>query len=198
MSGVAAVILAAGESRRMGRPKMDLPWGDTTVIGRVVQVLSASGVTEILAVTGGDRARVEAALAGSPARPVLNPAYREGEMLSTLQTGLNTLPAHIQAALVVLGDQPQIEGWVVQSVITAYLEIGAELVVPSYLNRRGHPWLLDRSLWSEVLALTPPLTLRDFIRSRADQIHYVSVDSPSILQDLDTPQDYEAYQRSGG
>ena len=70
---VAAVVLAAGQSRRMGRPKLVLPWGDTTVIGRVVQALLEAGLNEIVVVTGGARRQVEAALAGLPVRPVFNP-----------------------------------------------------------------------------------------------------------------------------
>jgi molybdenum cofactor cytidylyltransferase len=193
---IAAVVLAAGESRRMGRPKMTLPWEDTTVIGQVVRTLAAAGAAEILAVTGGDRTRVEIALAGLPVRTVFNPNYQVGEMLSTCQTGLSALPDQAQAALIALGDQPQMELWVVESVIAAYRESGALLVVPSYHHRRGHPWLLDRSLWPAALALKPPQTLRDFLRSQASKIHYVNVDADSILQDLDTPEDYAAYHGS--
>jgi molybdenum cofactor cytidylyltransferase len=193
---IAAVILAAGESRRMGRPKMDLPWEGTTVIGQVVKTLAAAGVAEILAVTGGDRQRVEAALASHPVRVVHNPHYQNGEMLSTFQAGLSALPEPVQACLVVLGDQPQMQQGVVESVIAAYLHSRARLVVPSYRNRRGHPWLIDRSLWPSVLALHTPATLRDYLRSQAAHIHYVTVETDSIWQDLDTPQDYASYQGS--
>jgi molybdenum cofactor cytidylyltransferase len=192
---IGAVVLAAGESRRMGRPKMALPWQNTTVIGKVVSTLASSGVEEIVVVTGGDRGAVEAALRDLPARPVLNPDYQEGEMLSTFKTGLAALPEEVEAALIALGDQPQIEGWVVKSVISAYRSSGAALVVPSYNRRRGHPWLLDRSLWQEAFALPPPATLRDFLILNAGKIHYLLVDTGSILLDLDTPEDYSSYQR---
>jgi molybdenum cofactor cytidylyltransferase len=189
---IAAVVLAAGESRRMGRPKMVLPWQDTTIIGQVVRTLAGAGVEDIVVVTGGAGELVEAALQGLPARPVFNPDYHQGEMISTFQTGLAALSGAARAALVALGDQPQIEAWVVESVISAYQSSQAQLVVPSFRMRRGHPWLLDRSLWQEALALTNPATLRDFLNQQASRIHYVSVDSPSILMDLDTPDDYAA------
>jgi molybdenum cofactor cytidylyltransferase len=68
------------------------------------------------------------------------------------------------------------------------------LIVPSYQKHRGHPWLIDCSLWGEVLALKPPENLRDFLRAKTEQIHYLEVDSPSILQDLDTPEDYQRFR----
>jgi molybdenum cofactor cytidylyltransferase len=67
-------------------------------------------------------------------------------------------------------------------------------VVPSYRYRRGHPWLIDRTLWFELENLNPSFTLRDFLRKYQDEILYLDVDSPSVLQDLDTPQDYQQYK----
>lgn len=188
---IASVILAAGLSRRMGQPKMVLPWGGQTVIGRVVQVLVEAGVAEIVAVTGGARQQVEAALAGLPARTVFNQRFEEDDMTVSLQAGLQALPAEIQACLVALGDQPQIEPGIVTAVIDAFRSSGAELVIPSYQMRRGHPWLVGRSLWGEIQALHAPDTLRDFINRHADQIHYLNVNNPGVLKDLDTPDDYE-------
>ncbi len=121
---IGAVVLAAGRSQRMGRPKMILPWGETTVIGQVAKVLLAVGVDDVLVVTGGARDEVEGALTGVPVRTVFNPGFANGEMIQTLQVGLVALDRDVDAALVVLGDQPQIEQPVVRSVVTAYeLEI---------------------------------------------------------------------------
>jgi molybdenum cofactor cytidylyltransferase len=188
---IAAVILAAGLSRRMGQPKMVMPWGGQTVIGRVVQALTEAGVSEIVAVIGGAHLQVEAALEGLPVRTVFNPRFEKDDMTLSLQTGLDALPAAIQACLVVLGDQPQIESEIVTAVVAAFRSGGAELVIPSYQMRRGHPWLMARPLWDEIQNLRPPDTLRDFINLHAEQIHYLNVDSPTVLKDLDTPGDYE-------
>jgi molybdenum cofactor cytidylyltransferase len=191
---IAAVILAAGQSRRMGQPKMVLPWGNTSVIGKVVTTILQAGVDELIVVTGGSRQLVEAALKGLPARAVFNPRYAEGEMLLSLQAGLADLSPVIAAVLVVLGDQPQIEVDVVRQIVTRYRESGALLIVPSYQRRRGHPWLVDRAAWSQILGLRPPVTLRDFLNSYQDQIDYLAVDTSSILQDLDTPEDYRHHR----
>lgn len=188
---ISAVVLAAGRSRRMGQPKMALSWGDTTVIGRVVQVLSIAGVDDILVVTGGGSETVNAALHGSAARLVHNPDYAEGEMLSSLQVGLASLPEDCEAALVVLGDQPQIQSQVVVGLLERYRSSRSVLVVPSYRMRRGHPWVVKRFLWPDIQALKPPQTLRDLLQDKAGQIDYLTVDTDSILADLDTPDDYQ-------
>jgi molybdenum cofactor cytidylyltransferase len=191
---ISAVILAAGESRRMGQPKLLLPWGMTTVLGQVVSTISKAGIPDILVVTGGARQSVEylaAELAKEfPVRTVHNPGYREGEMLSSIKVGLKALLPAAGAALIALGDQPQISGETVRRLCDAFMEREAALVVPSFKNQRGHPWLAARSFWGEILALPADATLRAFMNSHADRLEYVPGDK-SILQDLDTPEDYD-------
>ncbi len=187
---IAAVVLAAGRSVRMGQPKMVLPWGESTVIGRVVQVLARAEIQPIVVVTGGARRQVEAALSGKAVQLVFNPRFAQEEMLISLQIGLRSLGEEPTAALVVLGDQPQIELDVVQSILARYRSQRAALVVPSYQMKRGHPWLVERRLWQAIFDLTPRRTLRDLLNTYADQIDYLNVDSPSVLRDLDTPEDY--------
>jgi molybdenum cofactor cytidylyltransferase len=190
---IAAVVLAAGLSRRMGCPKLVLPWGETTVIGRVVDVLLAASVSPLVVVTGGAHTQVEQALQGKPVRLTFNPRYTEDQMTLSLQTGLAQLPDVVRATLVVLGDQPQIEVQVARAVIMEYENSGAGLDIPSYQMRRGHPWLVERKLWPALMALHSPDTLRDFLSAHVDQIRYLAVESASVLQDLDTPEDYERH-----
>jgi molybdenum cofactor cytidylyltransferase len=187
---IAAVVLAAGFSRRMGSPKLALPWGNTTVLGQVLQVLRAAGVDETIAVTGAQRKVVETICAGEATRTVHNPAYQTGDMLSSLQAGLQALAPTTPAALVVLGDQPRIQAAVVQGVMRQHAEQGASLVVPSYLRRRGHPWLLGSKWWAEVLEMRPPTTLRDFLRRHSNDTLYLDVGDDSIIDDIDTREDY--------
>lgn len=187
---IAAVVLAAGLSRRMGTPKLVLPWGKTTIIRHVVEVLSESGLDEILVVTGGAHAQVTAALHGTAAQLAFNADFEKGEMLSSIQVGLRCLPEYASAALVCLGDQPQIQAEVVRAVIDLHRSTGKQLVVPSYHNRRGHPWLVASALWPAILDLTPPDTLRTFLNSYVEHIQYCCVESSSVLVDIDTPEDY--------
>lgn len=186
---VYAVVLAAGESKRMGQPKMLLPWGRNTVLETVLAVLQAGGVTEILVVTGGARQQVEA-LVGEKARTVHNPNFSRGEMLSSLQTGLSTLGTDAQAALIALGDQPQIREETVRLILDKYQRTKTPLIVPSYQKQRGHPWLVAGSLWDKILEMHFPESPREFLNRHAGEIQYIEVDTSTILQDLDTPQDY--------
>ena len=189
---IGAVVLAAGRSSRMGQPKMVLPWGETTVIGQVVAILTTCDVAPIVVVTGGAADLVELALNGTSAVSIRNPDFAVSEMLLSIQIGLSAMPAGVQACLVCLGDQPQIEASVVVRLIQRYQQTGCPLVVPSYQMRRGHPWLLDRSLWDDILAMGPDDNLRRFLNRHETVITYENVDTPSVLKDLDTPEDYQA------
>lgn len=186
---IAALILAAGQSKRMGQPKMLLPWGETTVLQKVIVTFKAAGVNELLVITGGDRERVEA-LVGGEARTLFNPNYAQGEMLSSVQVGLAGLKTEVEAALIGLGDQPQVQERSVRAVLGGYRSSRATLVVPSFQKRRGHPWLVARHHWDEILRMRSPASLRDFLNAHADAIQYVDVEHASILQDLDTSEDY--------
>jgi molybdenum cofactor cytidylyltransferase len=188
---ISAIVLAAGQSKRMGQPKMLLPWGNLTVIEQVVTTFLNAGVKDILVVTGGAHDQVQKAIEAYSVRSVQNSEYAAGEMLSSLQLGLSKMPDPTQAALIGLGDQPQIQEESVRQVCEAYQRSLSLLIVPSFRMRRGHPWLVARPLWNELLGLRPPETPRDFLNDHADQIQYVSVDTPTVLADLDTPEDYQ-------
>ena len=188
---ISAIILAAGQSKRMGQPKMLLPWGRLTVIEHVIATFMQAGVDEIVVVTGGAREQVEAATALDSVRIIYNPEYETGEMLSSLQCGLRAMDFHVEAVLVGLGDQPQVQERSVRLICQAYGERRSRLIVPSFQNRRGHPWLVARPLWRELLAMKSPRSPRDFLSEHAAEIDYVDIDNSSILADLDTPQDYE-------
>jgi molybdenum cofactor cytidylyltransferase len=188
---ISAIILAAGQSKRMGQPKMVLPWGKLTVIEHVLLTFMNAGIEDLLVVTGGAHEQIENAIASYPVRQIHNEEYAVGEMLSSLQRGLREMQDQTQSALIALGDQPQIKEESIRLLCKIQMESRAKLVVPSFNRRRGHPWLVERSLWGEILVLRPPETLRDFLSNHADQIQYVNMDTPTILADLDTPEDYK-------
>lgn len=194
---IGAVVLAAGQSRRMGQPKLMLPWGEWTVIEQVVGTLLEADIHEIVVVTGGSREAVEAALTGLPICFAHNPQYEQAEMLTSLQTGIRALSPECQALLIVLGDQPTLEATVVRAVVEMHQATGGHLVVPSYQMRRGHPWLVERALWQELLNMPPEQTMRDFVHAHAEEIQYVNVNTPGILQDMDTPEDYRRLRPGG-
>lgn len=191
MDEIAAIILAAGQSKRMGAPKLLLPWGRTTVLGQVLDTLRQAGLTRLLVVSGAYRQEIEAVANACGAETVFNPNYATGEMLSSLQVGLQALPDKVEAALICLGDQPQMQAETVRRICQTFLERRTLLVIPRYQERNGHPWLIARPLWPEMLALSGEATARQFLQAHAHQICHVPADA-SILRDLDTP---EAYQQ---
>jgi molybdenum cofactor cytidylyltransferase len=184
----------------MGQPKMLLPWGNVSVLEHVISVFATAGIQDILVITGAVHEQIEQAAATYqqryPVRLVYNENHLHGEMLSSLQLGIRALlasPLHrtaASAALVGLGDQPQAQEQSINLICEAFTQSEVNLVVPSFQMRRGHPWLVARSLWEDLLDLRPPQSPRDFLNRHPDEIHYVNVDTPSVLADLDTPEDY--------
>jgi molybdenum cofactor cytidylyltransferase len=187
---ISAIILAAGESKRMGQPKMLLPWGETTVLGQVISVLKSAGAEDIVTVTGGFRERVETVADECGSRVVFNAEFASNEMLNSIQYGLRSRKAEAEAVLICLGDQPQIQERSVRRVRETFESRRSNLVIPSYQIRRGHPWLVACPLWEEILNMKSPSSPRGFLNAHAKEIEYVEIDNPSILEDLDTPEDY--------
>lgn len=176
----------------MGQPKMLLPWGQTTVLGQVIETIQRAGMRDLLIVTGAERERVELLISQYTIRSTYNPDYAGGEMLSSIKAGLRVLQKNtsVKAALICLGDQPQVEEGNVRAVVQAFEARRSRLVVPSYQMRRGHPWLAARPLWEEILTMRPDESPRDFLNRHTREIEYVEVNTPSILADLDTYADY--------
>ncbi len=193
---IAALVLAAGLSRRMGTNKLLLPFGDRPILAHIVDVLRECLLGEILVVTGHEREKVKEMLARYvssgprrlPLRFIHNPHYAAGEMLSSIQAGLAAMPPDAHAALIVLGDQPQIEARVVEQVIAAHTP--GRVIVPSYRRRGGHPILIDRACWEAVLAAPAESNLGQVIRAHPAWTRYLDVDAESVLRDIDTPEDY--------
>lgn len=180
----------------MGQPKQLLPYGPHTIIEQIVTVLLQCPLAEIVVVTGHRRQDIEAKLAAWPVRAVFNPNYRQGEMLSSIQHGLAALKPETQAALIVLSDQPQLKSSVIRQLVEAYSAGSGRLIMPSFRMRRGHPILIDQCYWPDILALDLNQTLRTVINAHADEIHYVVVDTDSVLRDIDTPAAYQQALRS--
>lgn len=191
---LVAIILAAGESRRMGRPKMQLPWDQTTVLGAVLSAYEeVVGRGRIIVVTGGSRREVEQIATDHGIASVFNPDFREGSMLRSIQVGLAAADAGTTTALIGLGDQPQLRPDSLRAVIGALPMTSAPLVVPSHAQRRGHPWLIRRVLWPSLLRLPASKSARDFLAEHASEIRYVEIPTPDVVQDLDTPDDLAAF-----
>lgn len=187
---ISAIILGAGQSQRMGQPKLLLPWGKRTIIEQILYTLRSAGIDNITVVLGPANQDLENLLTKLRVQIVYNPNFRNNQMISSLIAGVLSQKPSIEASLVVLGDQPGIEKNVVKMIIERYYQRSSMLVVPSFNNHRGHPWLIQMNLKEELLNSTQPITMREFLSRHAALIEYVEVNTPSILCDIDTPQDY--------
>jgi molybdenum cofactor cytidylyltransferase len=196
---IGAVVLAAGLSTRMGESKMMLPWENRKpIIQHIIERLLRSRIDHIVVVTGHMAKEIKAIVKPMGVQVVYNRSYKTGEMLSSLKVGLHAMPEHIAAGLVVLGDQPRIQPKVIFQVMLAYAEGNGDIIAPSYQMRRGHPILIGRRHWPELFNLPRGSSPREVIDAHATEIHYVQVDSDSVLRDVDTPQDYTEERRRAG
>jgi molybdenum cofactor cytidylyltransferase len=187
---VSAILLAAGESRRMGSFKQLLMFGGKTFVECCVDNLLASKAGEVVVVTGHREADVRAALGSRPVRFAHNPDYPAG-MTSSIQRGVSALSDQSHACLIALVDQPQIGINVFNRVIEEYLTKGPLIVVPTYEGRRGHPIVLDLKLKAEILQTDPNQGLRQVVDAHRDSTVSVEVPSQTVLFDFDTPEDYK-------
>jgi len=183
-----AVILAAGESRRMGTQKLLLPFGQATVVEAVVRTALASRADRALAVLGADRDAVRLKLEPYGVDFTVNEDFVRG-MLSSVQAGFKALPAEAEAAVVMLGDQPFLPARVVDAVIEAYRQSGKGIVLPAFRGRRGHPVLIGLGYRDEILALDPAVGLRQLMRAHPDDVFEAEAGDANILRDLDVPED---------
>jgi molybdenum cofactor cytidylyltransferase len=191
---IGAVVLAAGMSRRMGRLKMLLPFGDRPMLARVVESLrSAANIAPIIVVTGHAEQEIWAAIAEYPdVARVHNPQFAAGGMLSSIQAGVQALPPACDAFFLVLGDQPMVRAETLTRLRAAWDPDAAPVVVPLHNGKRGHPVLISRALISEILALGTKDTLKTLMVRHAEQVAEAAVDDPATVTDIDTPEDYEA------
>ncbi|MEW5901721.1 MAG: nucleotidyltransferase family protein [Acidobacteriota bacterium] len=192
-----AVVLAAGESRRMGGPKLLLPFGSSTIIETVIRRLLASRVDKLLVVLGASARPIREKIKEFPVKTVLNRRFHRG-MLSSVQCGIAALPASAEAAVIALADQPAISPEVLNSLISAYSRKRKRIVVPVYRGERGHPLLLDLNFRREIMALDPAIGLRQLLERHPDDVFEVRISSPAVLHDIDNADDYlSALGRTG-
>ncbi len=181
--------MAAGESRRMGFPKMLLNFSGKTMIENVISNVAESETDGILVVLGANREDLIDLIRKFDVKHCYNDRYKEG-MLSSVRCGFSNLPSDFTAALVFQGDQPFVSASVINIVINAYRSSGKGIVIPVYKGKRGHPLLLDRKYSEEIAALDPDKGLRSISYLHPEDVLEVETDVQGILRDIDTYEDY--------
>jgi molybdenum cofactor cytidylyltransferase len=191
---IPAIILAAGLSTRMGRPKPLLPLSDgDTFVTRIVRSFLDSGVDDVVVVLGHEADAVAARLieSGVPARFVVNEAYRSGQLSSVLR-GLNAVDRPgVRGMLMTLVDVPLVSPTTIQAVLDRYKATHAPIVRPVRGNVHGHPVLIDRSLFTLLRSADPAAGAKPIIRAHVSRAGDVSVADEGAFLDIDTPETYE-------
>jgi molybdenum cofactor cytidylyltransferase len=189
-SPVAAVVLAAGGSKRMGQAKQLLPIDGQPMVRRVVQAVCQAGLAQVLVVVGAEGERVAHVLSGLELEIVYNRSWEQG-MSTSVRAGLQALRPEIEAAILVLADQPGLTPDVLDALVAGYRASRAPIVAPFYLGRRGNPVLFARSLFAELSRVEGDQGGRALLVRHAQDVARVDLDEAAILLDVDTRQDYE-------
>ena len=190
---VAAVLLAAGRSTRMGAVnKMLAEIGGKSLVRIAAEQAIASRAQPVIVVTGHERERVEAALKGLPVRLVHNPNFSEG-LGTSLKTGIASVPQEADAAIVCLADMPQVDAALINRLIAAFdPERGALVVLPSIDGRRGNPVVWSRRFFHDLMSIQGDIGARYLIGNYAEAVVEVPVSGDAALTDVDTPESLSA------
>jgi molybdenum cofactor cytidylyltransferase len=189
---LSGVILAAGESRRMGSPKALLEFGGETFLDRLIVAL-APVCSPVLVVLGYEAGRIRAGLSqAARAGFVLNPDYRRGQ-LSSLQTALAAVPAEADGVIFTPVDFPAVLPSTVALLARRFGERrpGELLFIPRFRGGHGHPVCAARALIPEFLALPAGAQARQVIHGHKDHTVFIDVDDPGVLEDIDDPASFE-------
>ena len=184
----SAILLAAGQSKRMGAFKPFLPFGKKTVIESCIDYLREGGVEDIVVVLGHRADEVRSKLEKHDVSFAFNPDPNS-EMGASVAAGIRELPETAKGTLIALCDHPAVPANVVSTLINAWTN-GARLVIPTWQNRGGHPVLVDLAFKSELLNLGSSGGLRALFEAHPNEVHRIEVDSPFIARDMDTWDDY--------
>jgi molybdenum cofactor cytidylyltransferase len=194
---ITGVILAAGTSSRLGRPKQLLPYRGRPVLQHPVDAATTAGLDDVVVVLGHAAEEVEAALSlPAVARCVVNPDFAVGQSTS-LRVGLRAAHPQSGAAVVLLGDQPQVRPEVIRALVDAHDHDRRTVALATYGGRPGHPVLFDRAVWPEVESVRGDTGARDLLARHPEWVAPVEVGGEPP-PDLDTPEDYERLLRSEG
>ena len=184
---LAAVVPAAGLSRRMGQEKILLPYGRSTLLETILETLASAGITDIVAVLRPDLPEAAERANRAGARVLIN-AHPEEEMIISIRLGLEALSPEIRAVFIWPADHPAVSLATIE--LLARRADPARALLPSYRSRRGHPALIGRDLLPSIEKIPPREGLRHLWRMRPEALIEVPVEDQGVVQNVDTPEDY--------
>jgi len=190
MLRISAILLGAGESKRMGANKLLLPWGKKIVLTHCVDTLLQSIVKEVIVVIGDRTKVIENQLRGRKVKVVINPQYRKG-MSTSIQKGIRAVDPNSHGILIALGDMPFLVSRTVNSLIRAFSQGKGTIVVPSFRGRKGHPVIFHRRYKKELLQLKEDVGGKAIIERHPEEVRLVQIRSEGVVKDIDTWKDYK-------
>ena len=189
---ISAILLAAGQSKRMGELKQLMPFGQSTIVEQAVDNLLGSAVVEVIVVVGYKAEDVIKAIAAKPIRMVINPDYEQG-MSTSIIAGLNLVHGGVQGVMLAMGDQPLVDSQTINGLIDEFCNHDKGIAVPTYQGRRGHPIIFAIKYKEQLLKLGGDVGGRQIIKDNPGDVLDVAVDSESVVADFDTTDDYQAH-----
>jgi molybdenum cofactor cytidylyltransferase len=188
---IAGLILAAGESSRMGTDKAALTYRGRTFLELMVQTLREINLERIVVVLGHHAQEIQQQIKLEAAQVVVNPDYRSGQT-SSLQAGLRSLFADdLEAIILCLVDHPAVCAETVRRIVATFRQCGAPVVIPTYQGRRGHPVLIRRQVFRELLDLPAGMGANSVLRRFLPTTQFVEVDDEGVVIDVDDPESYQ-------
>jgi molybdenum cofactor cytidylyltransferase len=186
---ISVILLAAGKSKRMGRPKQLLPFRGSTVLEQIIKNLSESKLDELIVVTGYQGERIAQRITDKQIKIAVNREFQRG-IGSSIKCGLTQVSERSNAIMIVLGDQPLIEKHTINPLIQTFSMTEQGILVPIYRGIRGHPVIFDMKYRDELLRLPDDVGGRKLIKERSNDVFKVEVDSESVVIDVDTRGDW--------
>jgi len=194
MTRISAILLAAGESKRMGTDKLSLPWGRKTVLEHCLRVLLSSEVGEVWVVLNRQTWELGQRLRMPRVKLVRNPRSQEG-MSTSIRKGIQAMGQKSRAVLIALGDHPLLKVNTVNALIRAYVEKKGTIIVPVFRGKRGHPVLFDRRYVKELLKLKKDVGARALLERHRKEVYEVNSKSEGVVVDIDTWEEYRRRAR---
>jgi len=183
---LSAIVLAAGQATRFGRPKQLVVLGEKPLLQHVLDNLAHSKIDDVVVVLGAHAGEIREQIQFGKARTILNPDYANG-MSTSIQAGLRAIDA--EAAMIVLADQPFIAARTFDALIDEYRRVKPSIVIPTFNGLRGNPVIVDRSLFAEMMEIRGDIGCRSIFGNHS--VHLLPVDDRGIVQDIDTPEDMQ-------
>jgi len=194
---ISAILLGAGESKRMGVDKLSLPWGRGTLLEHCFETLLRSEVQELVVVLGIRNKGAKNLFRGRKVKVVINPYSYRG-MSTSICRGLTALRSRSDGILIALGDQPLLKTKTINVLIHAFQKRRGGIIVPSFQGRRGHPVIFHRRYKKELLNLQGDVGGKSIVERHPQEVRAIRVKSIGVVTDVDTWQDYKKEQERRG